>query len=156
MCSRMIRCFSPKYRVIPAQTLTPFDVNIITLSLKYIFLYICLTSEADRKELQCHANCSVFQILICLKSKKEKSGTLVLSLVLDVPIRRLCLAIHLDRPVTLVSRRSETRMFTFKNLKFKSQMNNQRMNITELLLYLWLLLSLDSICSVRFRGKWRH
>ena len=70
-----------------------------------LILYICLTSEADGKELQylqCHANCSVFQVLICFKSKKEKSGTLVLSLVLDVHIRHLCLAIHLDRPVTPV------------------------------------------------------
>ena len=90
MCTRMIRRFSPKYRVIPAQTLTPFDVNIITLSLKYIFLYICLTSEADRNEFQCHANCSVFQVLICLKSKKEKSVTLVLSLVLDVLVPPSC------------------------------------------------------------------
>ena len=84
----------------PAQTLTPFDVNIITLLLKCIFLYICLTSEADRKELQylqCHANCSVFQVLICLKSKKAKSGTLVLSLVLHLPIPHFCLAIHFDR-----------------------------------------------------------
>ena len=66
MCTRMIRCFS-----FPAQTLTSFDLNIITLPLKYIILYICLTSEADRKELQylqCHANCSVFQVLICLKN----------------------------------------------------------------------------------------
>ena len=71
MCTRMIRCFSLKYRVLPAQTLTSFDLNIITLPLKYIILYICLTSEADRKELQylqCHANCSVFQVLICLKN----------------------------------------------------------------------------------------
>ena len=132
MCTRMIRCFSPKYRVIPAQTLTSFNVDIITLSLKYIFLYICLTSEADRKELEFHANRSFFQVLICLKSKREKSGTLVLWLVLDVPIPHFCL----DRPVTSVSRLSETRMFTFKNLKFKAQMNNQRMNATELLLYL--------------------
>ena len=66
MCTRMIRCFS-----FSAQTLTSFDLNIITLPLKYIILYICLTSEADRKELQylqCHANCSVFQVLICLKN----------------------------------------------------------------------------------------
>ena len=66
MCTRMIRCFS-----FPAQMLTSFDLNIITLPLKYIILYICLTSEADRKELQylqCHANCSVFQVLICLKN----------------------------------------------------------------------------------------
>ena len=66
MCTRMIRCFS-----FPDQTLTSFDLNIITLPLKYIILYICLTSEADRKELQylqCHANCSVFQVLICLKN----------------------------------------------------------------------------------------
>ena len=66
MCTRMIRCFS-----FPAQTLTSFDLNIISLPLKYIILYICLTSEADRKELQylqCHANCSVFQVLICLKN----------------------------------------------------------------------------------------
>ena len=55
-----------------------------------IFFYICLTSEADRKELQCHASCSVFQVLICLKSKNEKSGILVLSLVLDVPIPHFC------------------------------------------------------------------
>ena len=159
MCSRMIPCFSPKYRVIPAQTLTPFDVNIITLSLKYIFLYVCLTSEADRKELRCHANCSVFQVLICLKSKKEKSGTLVLSLVLDVHIRHLCLAIHLDRPVTSVSRFPEIRVSTvvsLETLKFKAVMNKQRMNATELLLYLWLVLSLDSFCSLCFRGKWRH
>ena len=117
--------------MIPAQTLTTFDVNIITLSLKYIFLYICLTSEADRKELQCHANCPIFQVLICLKSKNEKSGTLVLSLVL--------LAIYLDRPVTPVSRLSEIRMSTvvsLETLKFKAVMNKQRMNATELLLYL--------------------
>ena len=66
MCTRMIRCF-----YFLAQTLTSFDLNIITLPLKYIILYICLTSEADRKELQylqCHANCSVFQVLICLKN----------------------------------------------------------------------------------------
>ena len=63
MCTRMIRCFS-----FPAQTLTSFDLNIISLPLKYIILYICLNSEADRKELQCHANCSVFQVLICLKN----------------------------------------------------------------------------------------
>ena len=52
-------------------------------------LYICLTSEADGKELpylQCHANCSVFQVLICFKSKEEKSDTSVLSLVLGVSI----------------------------------------------------------------------
>ena len=83
-------CFSAKYRVIPAQTLTPFDANIIYSFTEVIFFYICLTSEADRKELQCHANCSVFQVLICLKSKKEKSGTLVLSLVLDVHIPHFC------------------------------------------------------------------
>ena len=149
-------CFSPKYRVIPAQTLTPFDVNIITLSLKYIFLYICLTSEADRNEFQCHANCSVFQVLICLKSKKEKSVTWYYHWFLMYSFLLHVLAIHLDRPVTPVNRLSETRMFTFKNLKFKPQINNQRMNATELLLYLWLLLSLDTICSVRFRGKSRH
>ena len=66
MCTRMIRCFS-----FPAQTLTSFDLNIITLPLKYIIFYICLNSEADRKELQylqCLANCSVFQVLICLKN----------------------------------------------------------------------------------------
>ena len=32
-------------------------------------------------------------------------------------------------------------------------MNKQRMNATELLPYLWLVLSVDSICSVCFRGK---
>ena len=107
-----------------------------------LILYICLTSEADGKELQylqCHANCSVFQVLICLKSKKEKSGTLVLLLVLDVHIRHLCLAIHLDRPVTSVSRLSEIRVSTvvsLETLKFKAVMNKQRMNAMELLLYL--------------------
>ena len=62
-------------------------------NLRPLILYICLTSEADGKELQylqCHADCSVFQVLICLKLKKEKSGTLVLSLVLDVHIPHLC------------------------------------------------------------------
>ena len=111
-------------------------------NLRPLILYICLTSEADGKELQylqCHANCSVFQVLICLKSKKEKSGTLVLSLVLDVHIRHLCLAIHLDRPVTSVSRFPEIRVSTvvsLETLKFKAVMNKQRMNATELLLYL--------------------
>ena len=163
----MIRCFSPKYRVIPAQTLMSFNANIFNyclehgtpsqrpqnISLKYIILYICLTSEADGKELQylqCHANCSVFQVLICLKSKKKKSGTLVLSLVLDVHIPHLCLAIHLDpRPVTSVSRLSETRLFigvSLETLNFKAVMNKQRKNATEL----------DSICSVCLRGKSRH
>ena len=42
-------------------------------------------------------DCSVFQVLICFKSKKEKSRTLVLSLVLDVPIPHFCLAIHFNR-----------------------------------------------------------
>ena len=52
------------------------------------------------------------------------------------------------------SRLSETRMFTLQTLKFKEVMNNERMNATELLLYLWLFLSLDSTCSVCFRpGK---
>ena len=113
--------------------------------------YICLTSEADRRELQFHANCSIFQVLICLKElKNEKSGTLVLSLVLDVPIPHL--AIYVVFPVTPASRLTETRMFTFQNLKFKAKMNNQRMNATELFLYLWLLLSLDTIFSVRALG----
>ena len=48
--------------------------------------------------------------LSTIKPKKEKSGTLVLSLVLDVHIPHLCLAIHLDRPITSVSRLSEIRM----------------------------------------------
>ena len=64
---------------------------------------------------------------------------MVLSLVLDVPIRRLCLATRLDRPVTPV--RAEflkLAMFTLETLKFKEVMNKQRMNATELLLYLWL------------------
>ena len=64
-----------------------------------------------------------------------------------------------DRPVTPVSRLSEIRMFTvvsLETLKFKAVMNKQRMNATELLLYLWLVLSVDSICCVCFRGKWRH
>ena len=64
---------------------------------------------------------------------------MVLSLVLDVPIRHLCLATHLDRPVTPV--RAEflkLAMFTLETLKFKEVMNKQRMNATELLLYLWL------------------
>ena len=153
----MILCFSPKYRVIPAKTLTSFNANIFNyclehgtpnqrpqnISLKYIILYICLTSEADGKELQylqCHANCSVFQVLICLKSKKKKSGTLVLSLVFDVHIPHLCSAIHLDpRPVTPVSRLSEIRMSTvvsLETLKLKAVMNKQRMNATEFLLRL--------------------
>ena len=52
------------------------------------------------------------------------------------------------------SRLSETRMFTLQTLKFKEVMNNERMNATELLLYLWFFLSLDSTCSVCFRpGK---
>ena len=66
-------------------------------------------------------------------------STLVLSLVLDVHIAHLCLAIHLDRPVTSVSRLSEIRMSTvvgLETLKFKAVMNKQRMNATELLLYL--------------------
>ena len=110
-----------------------------------LILYICLTSEADGKELQylqCHADCSVFQVLICLKTKKEKSGTLVLSLVLgllDVHIPHLCIARYiLDRPVTPVSRLSEIRMFTVVSLEtfnFKAVMNKHRMNATELLLY---------------------
>ena len=54
--------------------------------------------------------------------------------------------------MTPVSRLSETRMFTFKNLKFKAQMNNKRMNAKELLLYLWLLLSLDTISAVYALG----
>ena len=94
-----------------------------------------------------------------LKSKKEKSGTLVLSLVVDVLIPHLCLAIHLDRLVTPVSRLSEIRMSTvvsLETLKFKAVMNKQRMNATELLLYLWLVLSVDTICSVCFRGKSRN
>ena len=57
----------------------------------------------------------------------------------------------MDRPITSVSRLSEIRMSTFaslETLKFKAVMNKQRINATELLLYLWLLvLSLDSICS---------
>ena len=135
-------CFSAKYRVFPAQTLTPFDANIIYSFTEVIFFYICLTSEADRKELQylqCHASCSVFQVFICLKSKNEKSGTLVLSLVLDVHITHFCLATHLDHPVTPVSKLSEIRMSTvvsLETLNFKAVMNKQRMNATELLLYL--------------------
>ena len=81
---------------------------------------------------------SIYLQLAALKSKKEKSGTLVLSLVLDVHIRH-CIAIHLDRPVTPVSRLSEIRMFTvvsLETLNFKAVMNKQRMNATELLLYL--------------------
>ena len=64
---------------------------------------------------------------------------MVLSLVFDVPIRCLCLAIHLDRPVTPV--RAEflkLAMFTLETLKIKEVMNKERMNATELLLYLWL------------------
>ena len=92
----------------------------LNISLNCIILYICLTSEADGKELQrlqCQPNCSVFQVLICLKPKKEKSGTLVLSLVLDVHIAYLCLAVHLDRPITSVSRLSEIRMSTVVSLE---------------------------------------
>ena len=47
--------------------------------------------------------------------------------------------VHLDRPVTPVSRLSEIRMFTvfsLETLNFKAVMNEQRMNATELLLYL--------------------
>ena len=102
---------------------------------------------------------SIYLQLAALKSKKEKSGTLVLSLVLDLHIPHLCLAIHLDRPITSVSRLSEIRMSTvvsLETLKFKAVMNKQRMNATELLLYLWLVLSVDNICSVCFRGKLRH
>ena len=119
--------------------LKPAPSNI---SLKCIILHICRTSEADGKELQrlrCQPNCSVFQVLICLKPKKEKSGTLVLSLVLDLHIPHLCLAIQLDRPITSVSRLSEIRMSTvvsLETLKFKAVMNKQKMNATELLLYL--------------------
>ena len=54
-------------------------------------------------------------------------------------IPHLCKAIHLDRPVTSVSRLSEIRMSTvvsLESLKFKAVMNKQRMNATELLLYL--------------------
>ena len=61
--------------------------------------------------------------------------------------------------MTPVSRLSEIRMTTvisLETLKFKVVMNKQRMNATELLLYLLLVLSPDSICSVRFRGKSRH
>ena len=36
------------------------------------------------------------------------------------------------------SRLSETRMFTLETLKIKEVMNKERMNGTELLLYLWL------------------
>ena len=39
---------------------------------------------------------------------------------------------------------------SLETLKFKAVMNKQRMNATELLLYLWLGLSLDTICSVCF------
>ena len=102
---------------------------------------------------------SIYLQLAALKSKKEKSGTLVLSLVLDLRIPHLCLAIHLDRPLTSVSRLSEIRMSTvvsLETLKFKAVVNKQRMNATELLLYLWLVLSVDNICSVCFRGKLRH
>ena len=55
--------------------------------------------------------------------------------------------------MTPVSRLSEIRMSTvvsLETLKFKAVMNKQRMNATELLLYLWLVLSVDTICSVRF------
>ena len=54
-------------------------------------------------------------------------------------IPHLCIAIHLDRPVTSVNRLSEIRMSTvvgLETLKFKAVMNKQRMNATELLLYL--------------------
>ena len=52
---------------------------------------------------------------------------------------------------------SETRMFTLETLKFKEVINKETMNGTELLLYLWLFLSLDSTCSVCFRpGKSQH
>ena len=50
--------------------------------------------------------------------------------------------------MTPVSRLSEIRMSTvvsLETLKFKAVMNKQRMNATELLLYLWLGLSLDTI-----------
>ena len=97
-------------------------------------MYICLTSEADGKELQhlrFQPNCSVFQVLIFLKPKEEKSGTLVLSLVLDVHIAHLCLAIHLDRPITSVSRLSEIRMSTVVSLETLAVMNKQKMNATE-------------------------
>ena len=47
-----------------------------------------------------------------------------------------------------------SQMFTLETLKFKEVMNKQRMNGTQLLLYLWLFLSLDSTRSVCFRpGK---
>ena len=55
------------------------------------------------------------------------------------------------------SRLSQTRMFTLETLKFKEVINKETMNGTELLLYLWLFLSLDSTCSVCFRpGKSQH
>ena len=83
---------------------------------------------------------------------------MVLSLVLDVHIRCLCLAIHLDRPVTPVRADFlKLAMFTLETLKVKAVINKQRMNAKELLLYLWLFLSLDSTCSVCFRpGKLVH
>ena len=60
---------------------------------------------------------------------------MLLSLVLDVPIRRLCLAIHLDRPVTPVRANFlKLAMFTLETLKFKEVINKETMNGTELLL----------------------
>ena len=57
--------------------------------------------------------------------KEGEFGTLVLSLVLvlEVPILHICLAIHLDHPVTPVSRLSKTRMLPLETLMFKAVMN---------------------------------
>ena len=64
---------------------------------------------------------------------------MVLSLVLHLPIRHLCLATHLDRLVTPVRADFlKVQMFTLEILKFKEVMNKEGMNVTELLLYLWL------------------
>ena len=64
---------------------------------------------------------------------------MVLSLVLDLHIRHLCYSHTFGSPSDAgKSRLSETRMFTLQKLKFKEVMNKQRMNATELLLYLWL------------------
>ena len=51
------------------------------------------------------------------------------------------------------SRLSETRMFTLQTLKFKEVMNKQRMNATELLLYLWLFFCHQIVPAVNALGQ---